>query len=87
MNKSRIDRLIKERILEIDDCESLPTCESCLLGKMTKLLFKKTGESANNVLGLIYTDVCGSMSTSARRGYYYFITFIETYRDMGMSIL
>ena len=36
MNKNRIDRLIKEAILKINDCESLPTCESYLLGKMAK---------------------------------------------------
>ena len=35
VNKNRIDRLIKEYIFEIDDCESLPTCKSCLLDKMT----------------------------------------------------
>ena len=57
VNKSRIDRLIKERVLEIDDCESLQTCESCLLGKMTKSSFKKKSERANDVLGLIHTDV------------------------------
>ena len=45
VNKSRIDRMVKECVLEIDDCESLPTCESCLLGKMTKSPFKKKGES------------------------------------------
>ena len=41
VNKNRIDRMIKECILEIDDCESLPTCESYLLGKTTKYLLKK----------------------------------------------
>ena len=41
VNKNRIDRLIKECILEIDDSESLPICKSCLLDKMTKSPFKK----------------------------------------------
>ena len=41
VNKNRIDRLIKECVLQIDDCESLPTYESCLLSKMTKSLFKE----------------------------------------------
>ena len=41
MNKSRIDRLIKECVFEIDDCESLPTYKFCLLSKMTKSPFKK----------------------------------------------
>ena len=41
MNKNKIDRLIKEHVIEIDDCESLPICESYLLGKMTKSPFKE----------------------------------------------
>ena len=75
MNKSRIDRLIKECILEIDDCESLPTYESCLLSKITKSPFKKKDERANDVLSLIYTDVYRPINISARGGYYYFIIF------------
>ena len=54
VNKSRIDRLIKEHVFEIDDCELLPTCESYVLGKMTKSSFKEKGERASNVLGLIH---------------------------------
>ena len=44
INKNRIDRLIKEGVLEINDCESLSTCESCLLGKMTKSSFTGKGK-------------------------------------------
>ena len=44
MNKNKINRLIKEDILKINDCESLPIYESCPLGKITKSLFKKKGE-------------------------------------------
>ena len=39
INKSRINRLVQEDILNINDCESLPTCKSYLLGKMTKSPF------------------------------------------------
>ena len=44
VNKNRIDRLIREGVLEINDYESLRICESYILGKMTKSLFKKKGE-------------------------------------------
>ena len=30
-------------------------------------------------MGLIHTDVCGPMNTSARRGYMYFIAFIDDF--------
>ena len=36
INKNRINKLAQEGIFEVGDCESLPTCESCLLEKMTK---------------------------------------------------
>ena len=87
MNKNRIDRLIKECVLEIDDCESLPICESCLLGKMTKSPLKKKDERASDVLSLIHADVCGPMNISIRGGYYYFITFIDDLSRYGYVYL
>ena len=36
LNKNRINRLVKEYILDLDNYESLTTYESCLFGKMTK---------------------------------------------------
>ena len=86
INKNRINRLTQEGILEVSDCESLPTCESCLLGKMIKSPFTEKGERATELLGLVHTDVCGPMSTIARGGYFYFITSWMTYPDMDMSI-
>ena len=44
MNKNRMDMLIKERIFDIDDCESLSTCKSYLLDKMTKSSLKEKDE-------------------------------------------
>ena len=76
-NKNRINMLAQEDILNINNCESLPTCESCLLRKMTKSSFTEKGERASDVLDLIHTDVCEPMNTSARGGYHYFITFVN----------
>ena len=57
-----MNRLAEERILGKDDYELLPTCEFCLLEKMTKSSFTEKDERASDVLSLIHTDVCGSMS-------------------------
>ena len=65
------------------DYESYDTCESCLLGKMTKLSFKGKGEHASRPLDLIKTDVCGPMSTHARGGFIYFITFTDEFSRYG----
>ena len=41
--------------------------------------FKAKGNRAKEILDLVHTDLCGSMSTSARGRYKYFITFIDDY--------
>ena len=43
---------------------------------MTKSPFTGVSERPENLLELIHTDVCGPMSTVARNGFQYFITFI-----------
>ena len=87
INKNRINRLAQEGILEVGDCESLPTCESCLFGKMTKSPFTEKGERANELLGLVHSDVCGPMSSSTRSGYFYFITFTNDLSRYGYVYL
>ena len=78
---------LREGILEAIDCESIKTCESCLLGKMTKLPFIEKCERAKEILGLIHMDVCGSMNTAAMRGFSYFITFTNNHSRFGYVFL
>ena len=87
MNEKRISRLHKDEILGSFDFESYDTCESCLLGKMTKSPFTHKGERAKELLGLIHTDVCGPFGTSARGGYLYFITFTDDFSRYGFVYL
>ncbi|KAL8118599.1 hypothetical protein AgCh_016205 [Apium graveolens] len=77
ISENRLQTLHKEGLLDPFDFESYPTCESCLLGKMTKSPFSGHGERAADLLGLVHTDVCGPMSTQATGGFSYFITFID----------
>ena len=65
------------------DFESYATCEACLLGKMTKTPFTGFPERASDLLELIHTDVCGSMSTTTRGGFQYFITFTDDFSRYG----
>ena len=80
-------KLHKSGNLRSFDYESFDTCESCLLGKMTKLRFKGKGERAGGPLDLIHTDVRGPMSIHARGGFIYFITFIDEYSRYGYLYL
>ena len=87
INKNRMSKLVREDILDVDDCESLLTCESCLLGKMTKSPFTGKDEQANELLSLVHTDVCEPMSVNARGGYSYFIIFMDDLSRYGYVFL
>ncbi|WVZ96608.1 hypothetical protein U9M48_042224 [Paspalum notatum var. saurae] len=54
---SASEKLHKDGLLDSFDYESFETCESCLLGKMTKAPFTGQGERASELLALVHTDV------------------------------
>src|SRR6185437_11986839 len=87
INQSRIKKLQKDGLLSSFDYESFENCESCLLRKMTKSPFTGIGERASDLLGLIYTNVCGPMSSKARGGFNYFITFNDDLSRYGYIYL
>jgi hypothetical protein len=74
INEKCIERLHKDGLLSSFNFESFDTCESCLLQKMTKTPFTSQSERTSDLLGLVHTNVCGSMSTVVRGGFQYFIT-------------
>jgi hypothetical protein len=67
--------------------ESVDTCESCLLEKMTKTPFTGQSERASDLLRLVHTDVCGPMSSVARGGFQYLITFTDDFSRYGCIYL
>ena len=77
INEKCVKKLIKNGTISPFDYESFETCESCLIGKMTRISFKGIRMRASDVLGLIHTDVCGPMPITTRDGYRYFITFTD----------
>ncbi|KAL0462952.1 UNVERIFIED_CONTAM: Retrovirus-related Pol polyprotein from transposon TNT 1-94 [Sesamum latifolium] len=54
---------------------------------MTKKPFVGQSAIANGLLDLIYTDVCGPLSISARGGFSYFITFTDDHSRYGYIYL
>ena len=62
-------------------------CEPCLHEKMTMSPFNKKGERTSDLLGLIHTDVCGPLSTQARGGFSYFVTFTDDFSRYGYVYL
>ena len=83
----RINRLVKDGPLRELSIGSLPVCESCLEGKMTKRPFSAKGSRATEPLQLVHTDVCGPLNVQARGGYEYFVTFIDDYSRYGYLYL
>ena len=87
INSNRIQRLIKDGLLEPLDFDRFLVCESCFEGKMTKRPFNAKGRRAQELLELVHMDVCGPMSTQAKGGYEYFITFTDNYSRYGYVYL
>ena len=87
INLDRITRLTKDGPLRDLRVGSLPVCESCLEGKMTKRSFSAKGTRAKEPLQLVHSDVCGPVSVQARGGYEYFVTFIDDYSRYGYVYL
>ena len=87
INEKRISKIHQDGLLHSFDFESYEVCESCLLSKMTKAPFTGHSERVDDLLGLIHSDVCGSISSIARGGYQYFITFTNDYSRYGYLYL
>nr|GEX66600.1 retrotransposon protein, putative, Ty1-copia subclass [Tanacetum cinerariifolium] len=56
-------------------------------GKMTRKSFSHRPERANDLLGIIHTDVCGLLKHVSRQGASYFITFTDDYSRYGYVYL
>ena len=54
---------------------------------MIKSFFTEKDEWANDVLGLVYSDVCGPMNIGAKGEYYYFIIFTDDLSSYGYVYL
>ena len=84
--EDRLNRLEKDGILRLS-FDSILVCESCLQGKMTNLLFIGHKEWTNELLALVYTDVCSPFDVQARGGFSYFVTFTDDMSWYGYVFL
>ena len=87
VNKKRIAQLQKDGVLESFDLRDDDTCESCLLGKMTKSPFTGTCERGEGLLDLIHTDVCGPFRSTTRDACRFYVTFTDDYSRYGYIYL
>ena len=87
INLDRLNRLVKSGHLNELKIGTLPVCESCLEGKITKRPFTGKWLRVKEPLELIHSDVCGPINVKARGGYEYFVTFIDDYSRYGYVYL
>ncbi|GKB76813.1 retrotransposon protein, putative, ty1-copia subclass [Tanacetum coccineum] len=87
IKKKRMDKLQRDGILQSIHDESLEKCKSCIIGKMAPKPFSHQVERAEDLLGLIHTDVCGPFRTVSREGASYFITFTDDFSRYGYVYL
>ena len=62
INSNRIQRPIKDGLLEPLDFDDFPIYGSCLEGKMTKQPFNAKGRRDQDLLELVHSNVCDPMS-------------------------
>ena len=86
-NEKLISKLHQDGLLHSFNSKSYEVCESCLLGKMTKAPITGHSERVDDLLRLVHRNVCGPISSAARGGYQYFITFIDDYSRYGYLYL
>lgn len=63
--------------LNVNTKEENFDCEICHLGKIHQLPFKVSENRAKDVLGVVHSDICGSIRTTSLGGARYFATFID----------
>lgn len=58
----------------------MPTCETCIQGKLTSTPFERNvRQRCSNLLEIIHSDVCGPMSIESFRGSKYMVSFTDDY--------
>ncbi|KAI5334757.1 hypothetical protein L3X38_024890 [Prunus dulcis] len=87
IGQDRIQKMVKQGFLESLGSVPMPTCKSCLQGKMPNLPFSGKWERVTELLKLIHTDVCGPLSTTLRGRFSYFVTFTNDYSRLGYVYL
>ncbi|GJW08910.1 retrotransposon protein, putative, ty1-copia subclass [Tanacetum coccineum] len=87
INKKRIEKLQHDGLLELIDDESFDVCVSCISGKMERKPFTHTIERADDLLGIIHSDVCGPFRTTSREGVNYYVTFTDDLSRYGYVYL
>ena len=74
--------------LNFKNDDKLSECEVCLREKLTRLPFPKTNKKrTQDLLEIVYSDVCGPMRCQSVGGKRYFVTFIDMINHAGARFI
>ena len=81
IGEKNLKKLADKRLVnnfDYDVSKQIGFCETCTRGKHHRNPFQSTGGTCSNeLLELVYSDVCGKMNTKSIEGADYFFTFID----------
>ncbi|GJW22839.1 retrotransposon protein, putative, ty1-copia subclass [Tanacetum coccineum] len=86
-NRKCIAKLQHDGLLKSIDDESFDVCVSCISSKMARKPFTHASERADDLLGLIRSDVCGLFRTTSREAAKYYVTFTDDFSRYGYVYL
>ena len=75
-----LQRLSRDRLADGFDynaSQQLTFCETCPQGKQHRTKFPSSDRRADELLGLVHSDVCGKMNEKSLGGAEYFLSFID----------
>ncbi|GJT13005.1 retrotransposon protein, putative, ty1-copia subclass [Tanacetum coccineum] len=87
ISKKHNNKLQHDGLLNSTDLRSFEKCIPCMSGKMARKPYTHQVERAKDLLGLIYTDVCGPFKIMSRQGESYFVTFTDDFSRYGYVYL
>lgn len=68
---------MRDKGLNIADCDCNDICESCIVEKISRNPFPKKATPIENTLDCIVSDICGPMPIPSIGGFRYFVTFTD----------
>lgn len=77
ISEGGIQALYKQNLLGEGQLNDLNFCEVCVLGKATRLKFKRSENKTKENLSYIHSDLWGPAKVESKGGEKYFITFID----------
>ena len=77
MSEKGLHILAKNSLIPFAKGTVFNPCDYCLFGKHHRVSFHTSGKKKNNLLELVFSDVCGPIEVESLGGNKYFLTFID----------